>query len=200
LAKEIERLNEMLARGAIDWDTYHRALFNAQDDFDAATKGAKDAAKDLNDAAKDLGLTFASAFEDAIVGGEGFREILQGIEKDIVRIITRKLVTEPFSNFLTGALGGGGGFLSGLFGGGGGDIPVFHSGTDYVPKTGLAVLQQGEAVIPAGANRKGGGSQTNNITINVPQGTTGATANQISSAVARQLALVSNRGFVGAGN
>jgi hypothetical protein len=163
LAKEIERLNEMLARGAIDWDTYHRALFNAQDDFDAATKGAKDAAKDLNDAAKDLGLTFASAFEDAIVGGKGFQEILRGIEQDILRIVTRKMVTEPFANFLTGAIGGGG-FLSGLFGGGG-DIPVFHSGTDYVPKTGLAVLQKGERVVPASENRAGGENISINVTV-----------------------------------
>jgi hypothetical protein len=187
LAKEIERLNEMLARGAIDWDTYHRALFNAQDDFDAATKGAKDAAKDLNDAAKDLGLTFASAFEDAIVGGKGFRDILKGIEQDILRIVTRKLVTEPFANFMTGALGGGGNFLSGLFGGGGG-IPVFHSGTDYVPKTGLAVLQKGEAVIPASQNRGGGTSVNAPITFVLPPGGyTRATQRQIAADTTRAL-------------
>jgi hypothetical protein len=194
LAKEIERLNEMLARGAIDWDTYHRALFNAQDDFDAATKGAKDAAKDLNDAAKDLGLTFASAFEDAIVGGKGFQEILKGIEQDILRIVTRKMVTEPFANFLTGAMGGGG-FLSGLFGGGGG-IPVFHSGTDYVPRTGLAMLQKGERVVPAEENRRGLGSSSS-TTINIDARGSGLGRRTTAQAAARMLsetALLQARG------
>jgi phage-related minor tail protein len=33
--------------------------------------------------------------------------------------------------------------------------PVFHAGTDYVPRTGLALLQQGEAVVPAAMNLGG---------------------------------------------
>ena len=32
-------------------------------------------------------------------------------------------------------------------------LPIYHSGTDYVPRTGFALLQQGEKVIPAGANQ-----------------------------------------------
>lgn len=32
------------------------------------------------------------------------------------------------------------------------NLPVFHSGTSYVPETGFALLQQGEAVIPAAYN------------------------------------------------
>lgn len=62
---------------------------------------------------EELGLTFTSAFEDAIVGGKGLGDILTGLEQDILRIVTRKLVTEPLGNALSGALGG-------LFGGGGG--------------------------------------------------------------------------------
>lgn len=63
--------------------------------------------------ADELGLSFSSAFEDAIVNGKGLREVLQGIEADILRIVTRKLVTEPLAEGLTG-------LLSGLLGGGGG--------------------------------------------------------------------------------
>lgn len=33
-----------------------------------------------------------------------------------------------------------------------GDIPVFQSGTSFVPNTGLAMLHRGEAVVPAGQN------------------------------------------------
>lgn len=35
-------------------------------------------------------------------------------------------------------------------------LPIYHSGTDYVPRTGFALLQQGEAVIPANRNNDNG--------------------------------------------
>lgn len=48
--------------------------------------------------------------------------------------------------------------LFGLFG-----IAGFEFGTDYVPRTGLAVLHQGEAVVPASQNAGGGLQATFNI-------------------------------------
>jgi len=42
------------------------------------------------------------------------------------------------------------------------DIAGFAQGTDYVPKTGLAVIHKGEAVIPASENGKG---KSVNITV-----------------------------------
>lgn len=77
-------------------------------------------------AAKDLGFTFSSAFEDAIVRGESFRTVLDGILQDILRIITRTLVTEPLGNALSGAFSG-----SSLFSGGvetAGDALITNSG------------------------------------------------------------------------
>jgi hypothetical protein len=41
----------------------------------------------------------------------------------------------------------------------------FQAGTDFVPRTGPALLHQGEAVIPAGENARGGG-RGGNITVN----------------------------------
>lgn len=46
----------------------------------------------------------------------------------------------------------------------------YASGTDYVPRTGMYMLHQGEAVIPARANRTG----DTHITINMPPGSDGA--------------------------
>jgi hypothetical protein len=54
--------------------------------------------------AEELGLTFTSAFEDAIVGGKSFDEVLQGIEQDILRIMIRKSVTEPVGAFLSAGI------------------------------------------------------------------------------------------------
>jgi hypothetical protein len=101
---------------------------------------------------KDLGLTFASAFEDAIVAGKEFSDVLKGLAMDVARIFARKMITEPTANLFSGlatsmmngmgggAEGGGGGLWSaisagvmGMFGGGaaagaGGDM---FGGADF---------------------------------------------------------------------
>ena len=66
--------------------------------------------KKTQKAAQDLGFTFASAFENAIVEGEKLRDVLKGLAQDILRIFVRKTVTEPLAGMLasafTGAFGG----------------------------------------------------------------------------------------------
>lgn len=79
------------------------------------TGGAIEKTKSLVD---DLGLNFSSAFEDAIVGGKSFQEVLKGIGQDILRISVRKAITEPLGGFFTSALGSlfsfdGGGYTGG---------------------------------------------------------------------------------------
>lgn len=131
LAAELDRLNRLLQQGAIDWDTYARAQFAAQDQFDASNKKAVGDAEKVGSLANDLGLSFSSAFEDAIVNGGKLSDVMRGLEQDILRIITRKLITEPLGNAITGFLGGGGGasgggFLSSLFSG-------FFATGGYIP-------------------------------------------------------------------
>ena len=125
-----------------------------------------DGIREVDNFARDMGLTFSSAFEDAIVGGKNLSDVLKGLAQDIARIVIRKTVTEPVGNFIAGA-------LKGVFGGGdtggdalsyakswegfkGLDIPTFATGTDWVPKTGLALIHQGEEIVPAALNRVGG--------------------------------------------
>jgi hypothetical protein len=79
--------------------------------------------KEAASAAKELGLTFASAFEDAIVQGKELSDVLKGLAMDVARIFARKMITEPtaelFTNIAKGAMSsGGGGLFSGLFGAG----------------------------------------------------------------------------------
>ena len=68
------------------------------------------AAKKTAEVGQQLGLTFSSAFEDAIVSGNSFRDVLDGIAKDILRITARKFVTEPLAEGVQG-------LLKGIFGG-----------------------------------------------------------------------------------
>jgi len=71
------------------------------------------------DLGKELGMTFSSAFENAVVGGQKFSQILQSLGQDIERIIMRKTVTEPLTAGLTGAIdkitSGAGDWFSNLF-------------------------------------------------------------------------------------
>jgi hypothetical protein len=62
------------------------------------------ALKEQNNLAKDLGMTFTSAFEDAIVSGKGFSSVLQGLAQDLSRIVVRKSITEPLGNALSSSL------------------------------------------------------------------------------------------------
>lgn len=128
--------------------------------------------KDAKTFAEELGLTFSSAFENAIVDGKKFSDVLDGIGKDIARIIVRKQVTEPLANGI-GELGkSGGDFFSNLFSGfkfaGGGT-------TGNGPRTGgldgqggfMAMLHPQETVIDHARGQSVGGGVTIVQNINI---------------------------------
>lgn len=90
----------------------------------------------IKSASEEIGLTFASAFEDAIVQAKSLRDIVQGLLQDILRILVRKAFTEPLADFV-------GGLFDGKAMGG----PV-AAGTPYV------VGEQGpEVFVPAASGR-----------------------------------------------
>lgn len=82
-------------------------------------------AKKTAEAAKDLGWAFQSAFEDAIIQGEKFSDVLQGLAQDILRIAIRSAITQPLGNMI-------GGWFSGLFGGGKAAGGPVQQGTSYL--------------------------------------------------------------------
>jgi Phage-related minor tail protein len=118
--------------------------------------GIKDEVEKTNDAAERFAMTLTSsvgAFLDNPSEGNFFQALL----KDIEKLIVQMLVLEPLAAQLTalfkgtGGSGGGGmwsGLLSSLFGQS--LVGVYASGTSYVPRTGLAMVHEGEAIIPAG--------------------------------------------------
>ena len=91
----LEYINELWRRGAIDIETYDRAMAKAFDDNVPKLEKTKSIAEEL-------GMTFTSAFEDAIVNGEEFGDVLKGLEADLARLIVRKAVTEPLMQGLSG--------------------------------------------------------------------------------------------------
>lgn len=61
----------------------------------------------------EVGSSIAQGFEAAALEGKGLRDVLKGIEKDLLRIVTRELVTKPFEGMLSGLIGG---FATGAMG------------------------------------------------------------------------------------
>src|SRR5690606_10019098 len=60
-----------------------------EEDFGEKLEEQKTKIKETDDAARQLGLTFSSAFEDAIVGGKKFSDVLKGLVDDILRMMVR---------------------------------------------------------------------------------------------------------------
>lgn len=110
----------------------------------------------VKDIGKELGLTFSSAFEDAIVGGRNFSDVLKGLEQDILRLVVRKSITEPMAEGISGMVKSSGigdffgSFLKSV-------VPSFAVGTPYVPQDTLAFIHRGERILTADENRAGSG-------------------------------------------
>jgi hypothetical protein len=190
---EEARLLDLYNKKAISWDTYTRAVFAAND----ALMEVKDTESELNDIADELGLTFTSAFEDAVVNGAKLSDVLRGIAQDLLRITTRKLVTEPLGDLFSGlaksALGSiGGSFFGGAKAGGGDVIAgrsflVGENGPErFIPRTSGTIL-------PNSTTMNRGGDTNINIQIPVSAPKDRATALQFGRDVSRQLSLAQSR-------
>lgn len=86
---------------------------DAAKDIGEQTDENTEKTKELSQAARDLGFTFSSAAEEAIVQWQNLGNVLQGVLQDILRIIVRTQITQPLGESFSGFLDG-----LNLFGGG----------------------------------------------------------------------------------
>jgi pyridoxine 5'-phosphate synthase PdxJ len=130
-------------------------------------------AKKTDNVARDLGLTFSSAFEDAIVEGKALREVIKGLGMDLARIAVRKTMTEPLGAAFSGLVKSG---VDRLFapkpwvGAGDMDLPTMAGGgfTGSGSRAGgldgqggfLSILHPQETVIDHARGGSSGGSVT----------------------------------------
>jgi uncharacterized spore protein YtfJ len=212
--KDMQFLADSLTSGKITADQFNDAATGMLGLNKEAEKG-----KTLFD---ELGATFSSAFEDAIVGGRGLSDVLKGLEQDIVRIVTRKLVTEPLANWIGDTLkglstsgggsggGGGSGFLDSLvswgatlFGGGraiGGPVEpgrmyrVNERGPEVLDVNGRQYLMNGSqrGTVRPMSGAMRGGD-TYHVNVQMPAGGSRQTAMQFGATAARELARASSR-------
>jgi hypothetical protein len=201
---ELGRLNTLLQKGAIDWDTYSRAVFAAQDKFDDSTKQVEKQADSFTK-------RFAENVQDTL--GQGLYDAMSGNFKNIgdafAQMITR-MVAEAAAAELARALfgdisktGGTGGFLGGLvssvFSGFRADGGPVEAGRAYVvgergpemfmPRTSGMVMSN-EAL---GAARRGGDTNHFNIAVSSNGYMDRAAEDRAAASIARKASRFMNR-------
>jgi len=111
---QIARLNELLAAGKVNQDTYNRAVLQAQDAFDQAEAAAKKSGGVMEGIGNTLASTFSSAFQGLIDGSKKVKDVL----RDLVSQFASMAMNSVFRSLVGGLFGGtGGGFLSSIFSG-----------------------------------------------------------------------------------
>lgn len=198
--QQLATLNRLADQGRLDWDTYERAVRKAEE----ALTGVADEGEKTKTLVEELGLTFSSAFEDALTKGGKLRDLLKGLEQDLIRVVTRKLVTEPLGNFVTDKLkgfSGGGDFFGSilssvgrLFGAGAMGIPAAANKPKLVGENGpeLFVPSVSGTVLPNGRGL-GGSDRSINININMPPGSSRETALQAATRVGQAVQVALRR-------
>lgn len=177
-AQQLEEINRLTVvgknAGGLSEQESAMARFLVGNEIDGLFAGTPEKIKETTDAARELGLTFQSAFEDAIIGGKSFQEVLAAIGQDIARIFIRKSITEPFVSWMMGSLG-----LSGARASGG---PVSAGGTYLVGEKGPELLHMGNQSGSITPNSRIGGKS---VTISQSFTFNGNASRQESLAIAK---------------
>ncbi|QDJ08590.1 hypothetical protein HVPorG_04823 [Roseomonas mucosa] len=200
--RRLERLSDLVQRSErigrpIPDATIQREAERAMEDLERAEERVQRGAERTSETVRDLGLTFSSAFEDAIIKGEKLSKVMQGLLQDIARVIARRTITEPLGNAVSAGLtglGAGswldsiGSWVGGLFRAEGGPVAA---GQPYVvgergPE--WFVPNRAGTVLPNGTAPGGGTTIQTSITIDARGADAGVEARlrMLSGQIARQ--------------
>lgn len=121
---EIRKLNELMQAGAIDHETYSRAVLKLQNEFSSTAQSVK---KDGSEIFNVLQSSMSSWIDDALAGTFKLKDALKGLLKSFADLA----IKSAFAPAAGGA--GGGGFLSTMIGGLFGGLTGFASGGSIMP-------------------------------------------------------------------
>jgi hypothetical protein len=82
------------------------ALSNFFNPLDEKQREIQEHSKKTQALAEDIGGAFASSFEEAILSGKKFSQVLQSLGRDLMAILLRRLITIPIANAITGGIVG----------------------------------------------------------------------------------------------
>lgn len=102
---ELDEINLLREKGLLSAAQAIEAEWKVNEAMDKAfdtMKNTGEAMKENSNFARDMGMSFTSAFEDAVIGGKKASDVIRGLGQDIGRIIMRKGITEPFGNAVSG--------------------------------------------------------------------------------------------------
>lgn len=165
--RKLDEIAQLQEAGLLTKEQATEATYAINEQIDGLNQ-VNDTLREQKSIADELGLTFSSAFEDAVIGGKSFSEVLKGIEKDIARIIIRKSVTEPLGNAISGIFSGINWGSIFNFGGGKASGGAVYPGQYYVVgENGPEVLLPNTAgtVVPNNALGGGGVTIVQNISV-----------------------------------
>lgn len=103
-ARQQEVLTRAVENGAISEDEFADAVRRTSEALAETIEKAEKRTENASQGARELGFSFSSAFEDAILRGKRFSDVLKGIAQDIARIILRRSITEPLGNAIASAV------------------------------------------------------------------------------------------------
>lgn len=180
-------------------DTKQRFLAAEKEGYEATDRylrNMQEGVEKTKGLAEDLGLTFSSAFEDAIVQGGNLRDILKSLEQDILRIVTRKLITEPLGDFVSGAFKDAGG-ASGIFSKIGELFAGFFADGGFIGPGQFGIVGERGPEFAFGGRTGVTIQPASGMSVVINQNISGATdsrtANQIAAATARAVERASRR-------
>lgn len=109
--RQIEQIGELVGRGFLSKGEGSDATTSVLAKLETLQKRNAEETKTGIDLAMDFGVTFNSAFEEAVFGAGKLSGALKGLTNDIARLMFRKTAIEPFTKWildgLTGAAGSG---------------------------------------------------------------------------------------------
>lgn len=102
LYAQMDRVKTLVASGLLPQDVGNARLMQLLGEIDRILGNLPGSVTPAKNAIEELGFEFASAFENAVIGGEKVSDMLQGLGEDVARFLLRQQITKPVLDLLGG--------------------------------------------------------------------------------------------------